>query len=32
MALKAELLDLVVVVLAIEDVPLLRSFKDDLAL
>ncbi len=30
--LEAELLDFVVVVLAVEDVPLLRAFEDDLAL
>ncbi len=30
--LQSELLDLVVVVLAVEDVPLLRAFDDDLAL
>ena len=30
--LDAELLDFVVVVLTVEDVPLLRAFKDDLAL
>jgi hypothetical protein len=31
-ALETELLDLVVVVLAVEDVPLLRAFDDDLPL
>ena len=30
--LEAEFLDLVVVVLAVEDVPFLRAFEDDLAL
>ena len=32
LALKAELFDLVVIVLPVENIPLLRAFEDDLAL